>query len=180
MSKHFLSLAIPDTYNPKILTINDESEYAVDLAVDGAKLEIYSPGFNRPIQIDVEQGFQSNISACALNIQRSQCGQAQADLPDGVYSIRYSVSPNAEVFVEYDYLRVTAVTNLLNVALGKLQLQPIALDQTTTDKIKELRLIRTFIDAAKIRVEDQHKTTEGVELLAYAKKRLDVFLNKSC
>jgi hypothetical protein len=39
-------------------------------------------------------------------------------------------------------------------------------------ELDELRLIKSFIDAAKVKVEDCHENKEGMDLLIYAQKRL--------
>lgn len=180
MSKHILALNIPDTYNPKILVIWDESEYTPDIPVQCGYLTIYVPGFNRPSYIEVSPGFNSRLSACSLGVQTTDCGELQADLPDGIYVVNYAVAPTDKVFVEYNFLRVTGIMNILNVAKGELLLQPCTPTSDVEEQLKELRLIEDFIEAAKIRVEDQHKPQEGIDLLTYAKKRLDKITSKKC
>jgi hypothetical protein len=41
--------------------------------------------------------------------------------------------------------------------------------------LDELRLIKSFIDAAKVKVEVCNSPDEGMDLLNYAQKRLDKF-----
>lgn len=180
MSKHFLALDIPDTYNPKILSIRDESEYSSEIPVNCGNLEIFVPGFNNASVIDVSVTWTPNISACALGIQTVDCGEIQADLPDGVYVIRYSVSPNDKVYVEYNHLRITGVLNMYYNALGNVALGTCNPEQEIMDQLRELDLIKSFIDTAKIRVEDQHRPDEGITMLVYAKSRLDKLLRKCC
>lgn len=176
MSKHFLALDIPDTYNPKIMVVRDLSEYSTELLVQNAILEIYSPGFTKPSLIDQSTTWFNNLSACSLGLQLTHCGEVQADLADGIYIIRYSVSPNDQVFVEYNHLRVTGIMNNYYVALGSVQLAPCEPDEDAMEKLEELELIKNMIDVAKIRVEDQNKPQQGIDLLMYANKRLDKFL----
>lgn len=180
MSKHNLALHIPEVYNPKIIQIIDQSEYSQSLEVTCTYLEVYTPGFKKPTYLEVEPGFNSRLSACALGLQRSHCGELQADLPDGIYVIKYSVAPNEKVYVEYYHLRVTGIMNRLYVAKGELMLQPCSPTQDVEEQLKELRFIEDLIDAAKIRVEDQFKAEEGIALLTYAKIRLEKYTNKKC
>lgn len=180
MTKHFLALNIIDTYNPKVLTILDESEYSSELPIDCARLKIFPPGFNTPVFIDETPGFNIRLSACALNLQRSKCGELQADLPDGIYIINYSVSPLDKVFIEYNYLRITGIMNALRIAQGNVLLQPCTPMDDMMEQLEELQLIEDFINAAKISVEDHHKPKIGIDLLTYAKNRLDKLLNKTC
>lgn len=180
MSKHFLALEIPDTYNPKILVVRDNSEYSTELAVQCQNLEVFIPGFNNPAQLDFSSAWSNNLSACALGIQSEDCGDYQADLPDGIYTIRYSVSPNDKVYVEYEHLRATGVLNMYFQALGNIALSPCAPSDEVLSQLRELELIKSFIDVAKIRVEEQHRAKEGIDMLIYAKNRLDKLLNKKC
>ena len=172
MSKHFLSLMIPDTSNSKCLTIVDESIYDPIVPITCEQLEVYIPGYNKPVYIDVVHNFRVNLTACILGIQRVDCGKLQGDIPDGIYVIRYSVSPNDKVYVEYNYLRITGVLNAYNKILGNINLTPSAPDFYTNSELKELTLINYFIKAAKIKVEEENKPQEGINLLSYAVKRL--------
>ena len=115
--KHILSLEVPSVANCEILSIRDTSQYTELLPVDCSELLITVPGFNSPALIQVDKNFDLNLAACDLGVQTVNCGTEQAALPDGVYIIRYSVSPNAEVFVEYNHLRVSSILNLLLLIL---------------------------------------------------------------
>jgi hypothetical protein len=56
------------------------------------------------------------LTACTLALQKIDCGTKQQEIPDGIYIIRYSVSPNLKVYVEYNHLRVTRLmTNYYKV-----------------------------------------------------------------
>ena len=180
MSKHFLSLIIPDTTNSKCLTIIDESIYDSKVPVSCEQLEVYIPGYNKPTYIEVVHNFKINLSACILGIQRVDCGKIQGDIPDGIYVIKYSVSPNDKVFVQYNYLRITGVMNAYNKILGNVNLVPQDPDSLTSDELKELTIIDYFIKAAKIKVEEEDKPQEGINLLSYAVKRLKKLGDVEC
>ena len=47
-------------------------------------------------------------------------------------------------------------------------------------KLEELRLIKSFIDAAKAKVEYCQDLQKGNDLLTYAKKRLDKYSSGHC
>ena len=170
--KHHLSLEVPDTNNVKVLRLFDTSQYAEDLTVDCGTLRITSPGFNLPVVIDVLPHFNLVINACSLGLQRSGCGNTAESLPDGIYVINYSVSPNTSVFVEYNHLRTVQITNKYNNIMANLELAACEPDADVKAKLDELRLIKSFIDAAKIKVEYGHEPQEGIGLLTYAQKRL--------
>jgi hypothetical protein len=180
MSQHFLALNVPDTYNPAVLTILDESVYSTRLKVDCIRLEIWAPGYNIQSTHTPAKDFHLNLDACALEIQTEDCGDTQADLPDGIYILRYSVSPNDKVFVEYNYLRVTQAMNKLMECRGQVELAPCIPTDEIEERLREMQFIEDLIKAAKIRVEIQHKPKEGLELLAYANKRLGKCCSDPC
>lgn len=172
-SKHQLSLELPDTNNIKVLRLFDTSLYAEDLAVDCGTLRITSPGFNLPVAIEILKGFNIVLNACSLGLQRTSCQDASQPLPDGIYVINYSVSPNTNVFVEYNHLRTTQTTNKYFNLLCDLEMSGCEPGADVKEKLEELRLIKSFIDAAKAKVEYGHEPQAGMELLIYAQKRLN-------
>lgn len=174
-SKHQLSLELPETNNIKVLRLFDTSYYADDLTVDCGKLLITSPGFNMPRVIDVLPQFNLVLNACSLGLQQSGCGDHSEVIPDGIYKINYSVSPNNNVFVEYQHLRVVQTLNKWYNLLSQLEMSGCEPDADIKEQLNELRLIRSFIDAAKAKVEYAHELEAGMELLLYAQKRLNKY-----
>ena len=176
-SKHQLSLELPDTNNVKILRVTDTSLYSDSLEVKCGALQIISPGFNVPVTIETLPNFHLVLNACTLSMISTGCSEDAPAIPDGIYVIKYSVSPNDKVYVEYNYLRVTQTLNLYNNILGNLELGGCEPGSDLMAKLQELNLIKSFIDAAKVNVEDVHEPNRGMELLLYAKKRLDKLLS---
>lgn len=170
-SQHQLSLEVLDTNNTKVFRVADTSLYTDQLPVDCGLLQITSPGFNQPVNIDVQKGFNLVLNGCTLGIQVGGCDQAQI-LPDGIYTIRFSISPNSSVYTEYQHLRITQTNNLYYKELCKLELAACEPAADIKEKLKELNLIRNFVDAAKAKVEYCHDPAAGMELLIYAQKRL--------
>lgn len=178
--KHQLSLEVPDTNNCSVFRILDTSIYDEHLDVTCPKLEITSPGFNEPVVIDVLPGFNLILNACTLGIQTSGCGSVSERLPDGIYTIRYSVSPNDKVFVQYHYLRICQILNKYFNELCKVELAACEPDADVKAQLDELRLIKSFIDAAKAKVEQCNDLQEGMELLMYAKYRIERYQTYGC
>jgi hypothetical protein len=176
-SKHQLSLDIAETNNTCILRIYDSSIYSEMIDVECGSLQIIVPGFNLPVVLNVEKNFSRNISSCDLFLQTKNCGTDCTPLPDGVYNIRYTVAPSDKVYVEYQYLRTTQLLEKYYKQLCNLELAACEPDADIKDQLKELRLIKSFIDAAKAKVEYCHEVSSGMELFNYAKKRLDKFSN---
>lgn len=171
-NKHLLSLEIPETNNISVLRLFDTSQYAEDLGANCGLLQITSPGFSSPVSIEVLPQFNLVLNACTLGIQSTGCGDTCYPIPDGIYTVRYSVSPNDKVFVEYQYLRLTQTNNKYYNMLGSLEVLGCEPDADIKELLKEFRLIRSFLDAAKAKVEYVHQPEQGMELLVYAQKKL--------
>jgi hypothetical protein len=181
-AKHILSLEVPDVANCEILRIYDTSTYADNLGIDCPELLITPPGFHQSALIKVTPKFDVNITACALEVsnapvptplQSTNCGTKRVQLQDGIYIIRYSVSPNDKVYVEYNYLRTTVLLSTYYRKLCELDITPCEPDSTRKELLSEMKYIRTLIDAAKAKVEYCQSPNEGMELYNFAKKKLE-------
>lgn len=185
--KHKLSLHIPNTMDDWQLVIQDTSIYADLIPVSCPTLQIQLPGFitattvtDTTIPNPLAPGFIRQFTACSLNVQTESCGTRYDCLPDGIYIIKYSVSPNDVVFVEYNHLRITKALKQWNEKLCELDMAPCDPDKEKKAKLDELMEIKAFLESAKNRVEYCHKANEGMELYNYAKKRLDKLDCKTC
>jgi hypothetical protein len=159
----------------------DTSTYANNIPVSCPTLRITSPGFNVPVTIDVLPSFNLVLTTCTLGLQTIGCGDNLNALPDGIYVINYSVSPNDKVYVEYNYLRVTQLLNKYYNILGQLELAACEPQADIKAVLTELRLIKSFIDAAQAKVEYTLTPISGMDIYIYAKKRLDkLSLNPYC
>jgi len=178
--KHQLSLEVPDTNNCSVFRIVDTSIYDEHVPVTCTELLITSPGYNQPVVINPIQGFNLILNGCTLGIQTGGCGTVSEVIPDGIYTIRYSISPNDKVFVEYHYLRTCQVLNMYFSELCKLELSACEPAPEVKDALNELRLIKSFIDAAKAKVEQCDDLQQGMELFRYAQARLQKYASGGC
>lgn len=158
----------------------DASIYTNKLPINCGVLQITPPGFNTPKAIDVNSEFNIVLNACDLGLQTADCGDTSNVIPDGIYIIRYSVSPNDQVYVEYNHLRVTQFLNDYYQNLADLELAACEPSTDVKNKLNELRLIKSFIDAAKAKVEFCQENKEATDLLQYAQKRLMKLDCKTC
>ena len=170
--KHILSLEVPSVANCEILSIRDTSQYSTLLPVDCSELLITVPGFNSPALIEVTPNFNLNLVACTLGVQSTDCGITNTPPPDGIYIIKYSVSPNSEVFVEYNHLRTTAILTLYYEVLCGLNLADCEPFSEKQNLINEVNYIRLIIDSAVAEVEYCISPNKGMEMYNYALKRL--------
>ena len=172
MNKHILSLDIPETLNTKILRVTDTSVYASDLTVACPKLQVLTPGSIEEVTLDFNTNVENILTACDLGLQLTDCNTTLTDLPDGVYTIRYSVAPNDKVFVEYVHLRMSAALKLYYEILCTINLSGCEPLKEQKDKLNTLRLYKTMLDGAKAKVEYCHNVEVGVAIYNYVYSKL--------
>jgi hypothetical protein len=170
--KHILSLEIPTVANCEILSIRDTSQYTDLLPIDCPELLITTPGFNSPALVAVTPNFDLNLTACDLGIQTSDCGTSRIEIPDGVYVVRYSVSPNDKVYVEYNHLRITKILTLYYKILCDLDLKTCEPTVDRKELVDKMNYLRTLIDAAVSKVEYCTSPSQGMEMYNYVLKEL--------
>lgn len=184
--KHALSLSIPDTMNNWSMTIMDVSVYADLIPVSCLTLQVLVPGFPKAITFNEDSvpaltpGFIRHLTACDLGLQTESCGTRFDVLPDGIYVIKLSVSPNDYVYAEYNYLRVTQALIKWKQKLCDLELAPCDPPAEKKAKLEQLMLIKSYIESAKAMVEVCHKANKGLDLFNYAVKLLNKLDCKTC
>lgn len=183
MAKHNLRLEIPTVTNDCILRIIDVSTYSSLNDVACPILSVTLPGFVLPVQFSedfISTGFTVNLTACDLEVQTEECGTTFNALPDGIYVIKYSVSPNEYVFVEYNHLRMAKILARYDAILCDLDAGACAPSSELEAKLKELHMIKMYLEIARATVEVCHNPQRGMEMFSYAKKLLDKFSCTTC
>lgn len=156
------------------MKIYDTSQYNTMSPVTCPRLEIQVPGFTQAVEIPNPQpGFMYNLTACDLKIQTTQCGTQFFDLPDGIYVLKYSVSPNEFVSVEYNHLRITKALNIIQAIYCDLDVSACVPDDKTAAKLRELLLLQAQLEAAKAKVEYCRQPKAGMEIYTYTLRLLD-------
>lgn len=186
--RHTLALDIPETACENILRIWDASVYGDGLEIDCPRLDIYLPGFSLPIYYVnndtisppavLEPGFVKNFSTSDLGITTAD--SVPQAFPDGLYTIKYSVSPNETVYVEYYHLRTTQLMNRYYKEVCKIQLQACEPTAEQHQKMHDLRYIKMYIDAAKSKAEYCHSPIQAIEMYQYAEQLLAKYLTGCC
>jgi hypothetical protein len=188
MANHVLSLEVPFVMNPCIMKIFDTSVYTTNppIPITCPTLNITVPGFGYSNQIEgavmtdfVDSG-HITLTACDLQLQTVGCGTQYADLPDGIYIIKYSVSPNDQVYVEYNYMRITQAMNKYYKVLCDVDAAACEPPFKVKQKLEELRLIKMYLDAAISKVEFCHEPQKGMSLYNYALKLLNKMTCTNC
>lgn len=173
MPKHQLSLDIPDVLTESVFRVVDTSLYQSNLPENCAKLEITPPGFQLPYTFtDLSPGFSVNLSACQIGMQIYNCGVQFGNLPDGVYIVRYSLSPNDVLYVEYNHLRISHALNLINNLLCCLDMADCEPAAPLKEKIQRLKLLEMMLKGAKSKVEFCHNPKHGMAMYNYVVSQL--------
>jgi hypothetical protein len=181
MAHHLLSLEVPTVMNTCIISVLDTSIYSPLMPVSCPTLNVTVPGFNYSTQLTTVQGANTILTACDLQLQTQGCdGTTFSDLPDGIYVIKYSVSPNDTVFVIYNHLRITRALNIYNNILCKLDLAACEPPASIQKKLEILKMAKMYLDAAKAKVEFCHEPTHGMTLYNYALKIMRKIECKNC
>jgi hypothetical protein len=177
--RHILGLDIVETANTATLRIMDSSVYA-DFPITCETLQVQAPGFNVVAEFNVSQNFSLVLNACSLGIQTSDCGVTAGSLPDGIYQVKYSVSPNDKVYVEYAFLRTTAAMEKYYNALCDLEVGACEPSANVKESLDKLLQIKMYIDAAKAEIEYCHELTKGLDIFNYAVRQLDKLTTSTC
>jgi hypothetical protein len=172
MANHVLSLEVPTVLNTCVMTVMDTSVYTNLIPVTCETLAITVPGFTYSVELPVTAGFIENITACDLGLQTADCGTSYVDIPDGIYIIKYSVSPNEQVYVEYNHLRISKALNMYNNILCGVDVNACDPPFAIKEKLEALRMIFMYLQAAKAKVETCHEPQKGMSLYNYAVKLL--------
>lgn len=180
MASHRLGLSFTENSNANILKIEDMSVYNNLLSVTCTQLLILPPGFVTSTEINPLPGFNSVFTACDLEVQKDNCDAEYAELPDGIYAIRYSVAPNEYVYVDYNILRTVQWENKWREAICDLDISDCLPEREKNTKLEELMLLKSYVTAAKVKVEECHEATKGMNLFNYAVEQLTKQKCKLC
>ncbi len=173
--RHFLALDVEEIYNDGIFVIKDTSVYASAIPVSCQNLQITPPGFHSPtLYTPTTTGFRYILNACTLGIcVPTGCNTSLPQVPDGIYQLHYSVSPNDQVYVSYNYLRTTNAMNRLNSILCAIGLQPCLPTNEQETAIRETDIIRNYLRSAQLNCNEFKKPVDGMNQYRYAVQLMD-------
>ena len=172
-----LQVDYQDSNNPKIFRLIDDSEYNPNIAVCDATLEITPPGFQCSTVFTVQPYFNVVLNASILNILKVKSYKSLADLPDGTYRIKYSISPNDQLFVEYDYFRtVKLMEKYSKIVCGLLDKKRDYTVREFDDIKQEILWIYQLIQSSKFKVEICNDCDKGIELYNEASHLLNKYV----
>lgn len=157
----------------------DTSIFLPDVEPDNFLVEVLSPTVNRWLTYHVSKGFHLVLNGASLKMQTAKTSKNLQSLPDGVYSIRLSVTPNFSTLVEFDHLRTRQLQERYDETLCKIYSEQCSVTKKEfEEKKRELLSILMDIKAAIAKVEVGHEKKEGLELYEKASKDLKRFSNE--
>lgn len=172
-----LDIYIEKFLNPKLLIVKDASWYNPDVAVTKAKLELQYPNSKEFVNIPVGKNFTYLINSNTINLTNSTHTDALAILPDGLWTIKYSICPSDELFVEYTFLRNVNQLIRFNNLYCQIEIDKCNKKHYLED-LNSIREIKDLIDAAEYLAECG-KYEKSIELFNYADEMLRYF-TKDC
>lgn len=171
-----LDIVVIPTYSTLTLGIADASIYPTDPPnVSGAQMEITIPGFAKMFPPFTPNSFMVYTSS---TLGLTQVGTPDLPLPDGVYFLRYSVSPAYENFVEKSIMRVERLQEKFDEAFMKLDMMECDRAIKTQAKV-DLNTIYFFIQGA-IAAANNCALDEANKLYTQANRMLDNFIRTNC
>lgn len=166
-----LNLTILPSYSPALLAVADISQYPTGFNISTPTIEITPPGFLMESIAFVPQTIQI-YNADTLGISCDGC--IDTALPDGIYSMKYSVNPAYLYFVVKTFLRVDKLIEKHDRAYLKLDI--LQCDMTyKREQRMELDYIWADINGA-IASANQCANKQAMDLYNRASRRLDSFL----
>lgn len=174
--RHILSVDVVPTQDVNILHLFDTSRYADGLGKNCATLEVTIPGFTDIRVIETNPFFNIAFDSISLQISAANATERSA-LPDGLYKIRYSVSPNDSVYTEQYYLRTTNFDNLMFELRCKVKLSTCSPESGVLNRLEDLDLIDNFMKSAIAKVDYCDQISQGLDLFGYAYQLLEKQFN---
>lgn len=173
-----LDIYIEKILNPKLLIVKDASWYNPDIAVTNAKLDLQYPNSSDYVNIPVGKNFTYVINSNTIGLTNVTRADALSELPDGLWTIKYSICPNDELFVEYTFLRNVKQLIKFHNLYCQIEIEKCNKKNYLED-LKTIRSIKDIIDAAQYMADDCGKYEKAIELYDYADGLLDEF-TKDC
>lgn len=172
-----LDLLFPETHDAKRLLIADVSSYPVPYSIVNPTVEITVPGFN-PITLSfTAQGFEV-YDSMSLQITCSDVDCDLIDLPDGIYNVKYSITPAYKYFVNKSFLRINKLQERLDAIYLKMDFMECDRAIKSED-LKTLNTIQIYIEGA---VAAANNCLDSLAMKLYNKASvfIDNFVNHKC
>lgn len=160
-----LNISILETYNAAEISILDTSQYPLSYTPQNPYIEITPPGYFKQIQV---------FTPRSINVYNSVTLNMSDDpgtLPDGIYKIRYSITPNYQTFVEKSYYKIDQLKEAFDRAF--LSMGDILCDSHASEKTRLYLNEAEFYIQAAVAAANSCNDKLAQELYEKAKKMID-------
>ncbi len=183
MAAHIPEIFIQDTTDPRVLLVKDISTYDPDTAITIPSLKVYIPNNSNPYYLSFSVG---NLNYYTSVNFFGYCGTCLIGLPDGIYTVTYSVSPNDILYQTQKFLRTVCTKNKLLAILGdlytncdlkKYSVCTFNMDNRDTN-IAFIQNLLSILDSAEADVKNL-KSKQGLTKLNWVNTQINEFLYNS-
>jgi hypothetical protein len=171
-----LDILVIPTYNTLTLGVADASTYDTDPpVVSSPTIEITMPGFV-PVSLPFNVNDFNIFNSASLGL--SVVGDPLIPLPDGIYTLTYSVAPAYQNFVTKTIIRVEQLQEKFDNAFMKLDMMECDLAIKTQAKV-DLNSIYYMIQGS-IAAANNCAVDTSNKLYVQANKMLNNFIKTNC
>jgi len=177
MAEPKLNLLFPETHDAKSLLIADISKYPVPYTIVNPTIQITVPGFNVLTLPFTAEGF-TVYDSMSLEITCSDLDCDTIDLPDGIYYVKYSITPAYRYFVNKSFLRINKLQEKFDAVY--LRLDFMQCDQAIKQEdFDVLNTIQTYINGA-VAAANNCLDVLAMKLYGKALDAINDFVNHRC
>lgn len=161
-----------DTHDSKYVSVADVSFYPTGFNKTNPSIEITMPGF----AVKVLAFTPSSIQVYNSNTLGITCdGCDFIPLPDGIWTVRYSVSPSFEYYIQKTFLRVDSLYQRFDAVYMKMDFMQCN-DAIRLEDRRILESIETFIEGA-IAAANKCANSLAMDLYVKASQMIDGFVH---
>lgn len=172
-----LDLLFPETHDSKSLLVADISSYPSPFTINSPTIEITAPGFNVKTLAFTAQGFVVYDSQ-SLGITCPDLDCEKIPLPDGIWYVKYSISPAYLYFVNKSFIRVNKLYEKFDKVYLKLEFMQCD-EAIKWEDFETLNTIETYIQGA-IAAANNCLDSLAMKLYNKASQYIDDFVNNRC
>lgn len=170
-----LDIAIIPTYNSYTIGVADASKYPSSFVILSPSIEFEIPSFEKVV-LPFNAKAYNYFDSTDLGITAE--GSETSPLPDGIYKVKYTITPAYKNNVEKTFIRVNNLQERFDAAF--MQMDMMECDRAIKMQQKvELNSIYFFIQGA-IAAANNCAEIEAMKLYDQASKLLNNFMKNGC
>ena len=172
-----LNILLSPTFSPKTIAIGDISFYPAGYVPVNPTIEITPPSLNKVTLAFSAKNFNI-FNASDLNIICEEDVCILPDLPDGLWTFKYSISPSHTYYTEVKYMRVDSIILKWQKAFLKTDLSECD-DNIKSQDLEMLDQINGYI-IASVAAANECDFTSAINFYQIADKKLADYYKTKC